>query len=113
MGKNKVNDGLAQLRKGVLDIAVLSLLRQRSRYGGEVVEELAERSVLAAAAGTIYPLLTRFRTAGWVETTWQESSIGPPRKYYALTRTGHAELARLVAAWHALTESLTDLLEES
>ncbi|MDO5682186.1 MAG: PadR family transcriptional regulator [Propionibacteriaceae bacterium] len=107
------DDELAQLRKGVLEIAVLALLRGRPRYGGELVDALAERPALAVGAGTIYPLLTRLRTAGWVDTTWEESPLGPPRKYYALTADGRAELVRLSAAWEQLVDSLTTLLEES
>lgn len=106
-------DGLTQMRKGVLDIAVLALLRHRPHYGGEIVDALAERPALSVAAGTVYPLLTRLRTAGWVETTWEESPVGPPRKYYALTPAGRAELTRLAAAWRQLAASVTTLLEES
>lgn len=107
------DDNLTQLRKGVLEIAVLALLGHRPHYGGEIVDALAERPALAVAAGTVYPLLTRLHTAGWVATTWTESPVGPPRKYYALTPAGQAELARLTAAWRHLATSLTTLLEES
>lgn len=113
MARLKKDDELAQLRKGVLEIAVLALLRDRERYGGELVDALAERPALAVGAGTIYPLLTRLRTAGWVDTTWEESPVGPPRKYYALTLAGRSELARLAAAWRQLSASITTLLEES
>lgn len=109
----KRDDELAQLRKGVLEIAVLALLRDRPRYGGELVDALAERPALAVSPGTVYPLLTRLRTAGRVETTWEESPVGPPRKYYALTPAGRSELVRLSAAWRELADSLTTLLEES
>jgi PadR family transcriptional regulator PadR len=109
----KKDEELAQLRKGVLEIAVLALLRVRPHYGGELVEALAERPALATGAGTIYPLLTRLRRAGWVDTTWEESPVGPPRKYYTLTPPGRAELTRLSAAWRQLADSLTALLEES
>lgn len=113
MARVKKDDELAQLRKGIVEIAVLALLRDRSRYGGELVDALAERPALAVSAGTVYPLLTRLRTAGWVETTWEESPVGPPRKYYTLTQKGRAELTRLSAAWRQLSDSLTALLEES
>lgn len=113
MTRGKKEDELAQLRKGVLEIAVLALLRDRPRYGGELVDALAERPPLAVGAGTVYPLLTRLRTAGWVDTTWEESPVGPPRKYYTLTPAGRSELTRLSAAWRHLADSLTVLLEES
>lgn len=113
MVRRMKDDQLAQLRKGVLEIAVLALLRDGARYGGELVDALAERPALAVSAGTVYPLLTRLRTAGWVDTTWQESPVGPPRKYYTLTPAGRAELTRLSAAWRQLADSLIALLEES
>ncbi|OYO04784.1 PadR family transcriptional regulator [Enemella evansiae] len=109
------NDGsadLSQLRKGVLELAVLALLRRRPHYGGELAEALADSEGLAASAGTLYPLLTRLRTAGWVDTSWQESPSGPPRKYYTLTRAGRQQLARLERSWATLVRSVDELLEE-
>lgn len=103
---------VVQLRKGILEIAILALLRARPRYGAELVDELARRPVLAAGAGTVYPLLTRLRSAGQVSTYWQESPLGPPRKYYSLTRQGEAELDGLSRTWHDLTASLADILQE-
>lgn len=113
MATGNRGDGLAQFRKGVLEIAVLALLRDRARYGGEIVEALADRPALAAPPGTIYPLLTRLRTSEWVETTWVESPLGPPRKYYALTPSGRARFSRLSESWRQVAQSLTTLLEES
>lgn len=103
---------LSQLRKGVLELAVLALLRRRPHYGGELTEALAAHEGLDASTGTLYPLLTRLRTAGWVDNTWQESPSGPPRKYYALTRTGRQQLNRLERSWATLVRSLDELLEE-
>lgn len=102
----------AQLRKGVLELAILALLDSTESYGGEIVATLAETPGLEASAGTVYPLLTRLRTAKLVETTWVESPSGPPRKYYSLTPAGRAELAAGAQAWRQLAHALDTLLEE-
>lgn len=107
------DEHVAQLRKGVLELAILSLLQGRARYGGEIVDELARRPGLEARAGTVYPLLTRLRTAGLVSTRWQESPAGPPRKYYELTAAGRQEMRTLAASWQQLTTALTGLLAEA
>lgn len=102
----------AQLRKGVLELAILALLDSTESYGGEIVSTLAQRPGLEASAGTVYPLLTRLRTAKLVETTWVESPAGPPRKYYRLTDAGRTELTAGARAWRQLTHALDTLLEE-
>ena len=91
--------------------SILALLHGNRRYGGEMVDELAGRPGLDASAGTVYPLLTRLKTAGLVETEWQESPAGPPRKYYRLTGGGVAALAESTRAWRDLATALDGLLE--
>lgn len=105
------NDHAVQLRKGVLELAILALLERQARYGGEIVEELGARPGLEASAGTVYPLLTRLRGSGLVETTWRESPVGPPRKYYTLTPAGHTAMAALASSWRELNAALSGLLE--
>ncbi len=108
------DEKVAQLRKGVLELAILALLQQRTlQYGGEIVEALNERPGLEASAGTVYPLLTRLKTSGLVETHWQESPVGPPRKYYRLSPDGHGALAESLSAWRALTAAMDDLIGET
>jgi PadR family transcriptional regulator, regulatory protein PadR len=76
---NKEQDGWAsQLRKGVIELAVLGLLAREPKYGSQLVEELAARPELAITAGTVYPLVARLAKAGLVTSTWQESPVGPP-----------------------------------
>ncbi len=101
-----------QLRKGVLELAILAMLERHPCYGGQIVEELGARPGLEASSGTVYPLLTRLRTAGLVDTVWQESPVGPPRKYYTLTPTGRREMESLTLAWREMTVALDGLLEE-
>ena len=100
----------SQLRKGVLELAVLGLLESESRYGSSLVDELAGRPGLALSAGTVYPLLARLAKAGLVSTTWQESPVGPPRKYYALSDAGRKRLAGLTAEFRAVAAAMATLL---
>lgn len=111
MANTEPDDRVARLRKGVLELAILALLDDAQAYGGEIVEKLAARGSLAATAGTVYPLLTRLRKAGAVETTWEESPVGPPRKYYRLTSAGHADLAAGARAWDGLATDMSALLK--
>ncbi len=107
------SDRVAQLRKGVLELAILGLLRTRESYGGEIVADLGARPGLDASAGTVYPLLTRLKTSGLVDTRWEESTAGPPRKYYRLSLAGRAALADGTQAWRGLVHALDSLLEVS
>lgn len=104
------DERVAQLRKGVLELAILAILSGGQAYGGELVERLAEHDGLAASRGTVYPLLARLKKAGAVVTSWEESPVGPPRKYYALTDSGRASLVDLRAAWAELHDAVTQLL---
>ncbi|MES9509459.1 PadR family transcriptional regulator [Streptomyces sp. NPDC000609] len=89
----------AQLRKGVLEYCVLALMRDRPRYGVELLAALEESGALATSQGTVYPLLSRLRRDDLVTTTWQESAVGPPRRYYALTGSGRAALEEFTLLW--------------
>ena len=90
---------LAQMRRGTLQYCVLSLLADDERYGFDLVRELAEVDGMVTTEGTIYPLLSRLRRDGLVETSWQESPAGPPRRYYRLTDAGRASLEGFVREW--------------
>src|SRR5918995_42713 len=79
---------LSQMRRGVLEYCVLSLLVGDSRYGFDLVRRLGDVDGMVTSEGTIYPLLSRLRREGWVTTTWVESEAGPPRRYYAITPAG-------------------------
>jgi PadR family transcriptional regulator PadR len=106
------SDRVAQLRKGVLELAILGLLRAGESYGGEIVLALSGRPGLDASAGTVYPILSRLKTSGLVDTTWVESASGPPRKYYRLSTAGSAALTEGTQAWRGLVHALDSLLEE-
>ncbi len=103
---------LAQLRRGAIQYCVLALLRDRDRYGFELTRELAGTGGLVTSEGTVYPLLARLRHEGLVETTWQESSQGPPRRYYRLTAEGHHALAAFTAQWRRFRDAIDAVLDE-
>lgn len=101
--------GLAQLRRGVLEHCVLALLQHEERYGYDLVTELAEEGLLASE-GTIYPLLSRLRKEELVATSWRESPSGPPRRYYSLTPRGSLALADFILSWTELKHSVDRIL---
>ena len=103
---------VSQFRKGALELAILALLAEGELYGVEIVDRLGTRAGLQASAGTVYPLLGRLKKAGVVDTTWRESPVGPPRKYYRLSLAGRRELAEMTAAWRDLASALDALLSE-
>lgn len=102
-----------QIRKGLADLAVLTLLARESTYGSDLVSRLAAHPALAMASGTVYPLLNRLKAAGLLSTRWQESPLGPPRKYYSLTPEGNRALEAMRASWKDVVTDLTNILEES
>jgi PadR family transcriptional regulator PadR len=101
---------VSQLRRGVLQHCVLALLRDGPRYGVEVVKVLGQAEALAVSEGTIYPLLSRLRRDGLVETSWQESPTGPPRRYYALTPAGHRSLDGFATEWSRFRDAVDRML---
>ncbi len=102
---------LAQLRRGTLEYCVLALLRDEELYGFELVRRLELAEGLITSEGTIYPLLARLRREGWVDTRWQESPSGPPRKYYRLTTAGSEALRHFIAEWENFTKGVNGILE--
>jgi PadR family transcriptional regulator PadR len=99
-----------QLRKGCLELAVLATLWDGRRYGLEILELLESESDLIVSEGTVYPLLSRLRTAGLVRSEWVESESGHPRKYYALTAAGQRRALEMAAAWTHFSSSMSKLL---
>lgn len=95
----------AQMRKGILEYCILSVLSRNSCYASDIIKELKEAEVIVVE-GTLYPLLTRQKNAGLLSYRWEESQQGPPRKYYELTAEGRAHLAELDNSWKALVESV-------
>ena len=103
---------LAQLRRGTLEYCVLALLRDDERYGFELVRGLSEVDGMLTSEGTIYPLLSRLRRDGLVETTWKESSAGPPRRYYRLTAAGKEALEWFTGEWIRFRNGVDQVLDK-
>ncbi|MBU4337473.1 MAG: PadR family transcriptional regulator [Actinobacteria bacterium] len=106
------SDRAVQLRKGVLELAILAVLDREECYSIEIIERLAAYPALTATPGTVYPLLARLDKAGLVGTRWAEAAGGPPRKYYRLTREGRASLSGGAAAWVELSSAMNDILRD-
>lgn len=96
----------AQMRKGILEYCILSVLSRNSCYATDIIRELKEAKVIVVE-GTLYPLLTRQKNAGLLSYRWEESQQGPPRKYYELTAEGRKYLEELDKAWEELVESVS------
>ena len=95
-----------QMRKGLLELCVLMVLRNRRMYGYDIAKTLSVVDGLVTGEGTIYPILSRFKKDGLVETTLVESAEGPARKYYQLTERGRALLTKMRAAWAAVRDGI-------
>lgn len=108
-----MSEGATQLRKGVIELAILALLRRGPRYGKEIVDTLATYPGLEASTGTVYPLLTRLTKTGAVRPEWEESPLGPPRKYYHLTAAGLATFTTQHAAWTTMHTAVATLIGET
>lgn len=96
------------MRKGMLEFCTLLIVSRDTAYASDILNELKQADLIVVE-GTLYPLLTRLKSEGFLEYDWQESASGPPRKYYSLTPTGKARLADMKATWKSLVESITTL----
>jgi PadR family transcriptional regulator, regulatory protein PadR len=103
---------MSQMRRGAIEYCVLALLRRRQWYGFELAQALAEADGLVTSEGTIYPLLSRLRRDGLVDSAWQESPQGPPRRYYSLTSEGTAALGAFAGQWATFRDAVDRLLTE-
>jgi PadR family transcriptional regulator, regulatory protein PadR len=95
----------AQMRKGVLEFCILSLLSAKEAYTSELIDNL-KQSKLLVVEGTVYPLLTRLKNDGLLEYRWEESVSGPPRKYYKTTVAGDEFLEELRKTWKDLVDAV-------
>ena len=93
------------MRKGILDYCILAILASGDSYAPAIIAEL-KRAEMIVVEGTLYPILTRMKNAGYLTYRWEESPQGPPRKYYTLTEDGKAYLKSLDEAWDMLVEQI-------
>lgn len=102
----------AQMRKGVLEFCILSILSDGEHYPTEIIERMKNAKLLIVE-GTLYPLLTRLKNDGLLSYRWEESTSGPPRKYFTLTEQGKANLNVLTESWNELTASVNNILQQT
>jgi PadR family transcriptional regulator PadR len=95
----------AQMRKGVLEFCILSVLKEKDAYTSEILDTLKTAKLLVVE-GTVYPLLTRLKNDGLLNYRWEESVSGPPRKYYRLTELGQEFLTELNSTWTELSDAV-------
>ena len=98
----------AQMRKGVLEFCILSILSNEDAYVSDIIKRL-KYAQLIVVEGTLYPLLNRLKNAGLLNYRWEESTSGPPRKYYGLTKQGTLALMELSASWTSLVNAVSQL----
>ena len=100
-----------QMKKGILEYCVLHIISRGEVYTSDLMTELAQAR-LVVVEGTLYPLLTRLKNAGWLEYKWVESAFGPPRKYYSLTALGRDMLAQMDQTWQETKQAVSMIVEK-
>jgi PadR family transcriptional regulator PadR len=101
----------ATIRKGLLEFVILSIVAAQPVYVADMLKRLSATE-FATQEGTLYPLLSKMRRDGFVDYEWQESGVGPPRKYYRLTEKGRRQLAELGEYWARLNATIAQLGQE-
>ncbi|MCF8227277.1 MAG: PadR family transcriptional regulator [Bacteroidales bacterium] len=106
-----VENAKAQMRKGVLEFCILAILSKKDCYASEIISTMKEKDLIIVE-GTLYPLLTRQKNAGLLSYRWEESTQGPPRKYYALTKKGKKYMDELKGSWKELIDSVNSIISK-
>jgi len=104
----KIDNAKAQMRKGVLEYCILTILSQQDCYASDIINRLKDARLIVVE-GTLYPLLTRQKNAGLLSYRWEESQQGPPRKYYRLTDAGKDFLKELDLSWEELVVAVQSI----
>ncbi|MCD6180004.1 MAG: PadR family transcriptional regulator [Bacteroidales bacterium] len=98
-----------QMRKGVLELCTLSIISKKDAYASDIIDTL-KASDLIVVEGTLYPMLTRLKNEGLLSYRWEESTSGPPRKYYQLTTDGKETLNKLKQSWEDLNKTVNQII---
>ncbi len=106
----KIENAKAQMRKGVLEYCILLVLKNEPLYAGDILEGLKQARMIVVE-GTLYPLLTRLKNDKLLAYRWEESTQGPPRKYYELTDAGRKFLGELEGSWNELVGAVSTVKE--
>jgi PadR family transcriptional regulator, regulatory protein PadR len=105
-----IDNTASQMRKGVLEFCILSVIKQGEAYPSDIIEKMKGAN-LNILEGTLYPLLTRLKNAEFLTYRWVESNSGPPRKYFSLTEKGATFYTELEATWNELANAVKTLTE--
>lgn len=108
---SNVENVKSQMRRGVLEYCILSILDRKDSYASSILAELREAN-MTVVEGTIYPLLIRQKNQGLLTYRWEESPQGPPRKYYMITEKGRQALAEMDAVWHEIAGTIRILRDK-
>jgi PadR family transcriptional regulator PadR len=100
-----VDNVKAQMRKGILEYCILSILSRGDSYAPQIISELKEADMIVVE-GTLYPLLARQKNQGLLAYRWEESPQGPPRKYYMITERGREVLQDLDVVWEKIVSQI-------
>lgn len=103
-----VENSKAQMRKGVLEYCILLMLSRKDAYASDIINQLKDAKLIVVE-GTLYPLLTRQKNAGLLTYRWEESTQGPPRKYYTITEIGKSYIKELNKSWLELVKSIESI----
>ena len=106
--ENTAENVRAQMRKGVLEYCILSILSRREAYASSIIDAMKQANMIVVE-GTLYPLLIRQKNQGLLTYRWEESPQGPPRKYYMITEKGREQLTEMDAAWTEMVETIDTL----
>lgn len=99
-----------QMRKGILELCILSIIQRGDLYASDIIDELKQAEMIVVE-GTLYPLLSRLKNADLLNYRWEESTSGPPRKYYSLTEKGNKFLDELKQTWNQLQQTVNRITQ--
>lgn len=107
-----VENSKAQMKKGVLEYCILSIISRGEAYASDIIDEMKEAKLIVVE-GTLYPLLSRLKNDGLLSYNWVESKSGPPRKYYQLTKEGELFMAELSKTWNELGNAVDHIINKT
>jgi len=107
----KIENTIAQMKKGVLEMCILSIINNNESYPSDIISQLKSADLIVVE-GTLYPLLTRLKNAELLDYRWEESTQGPPRKYYEVTPKGEKFIDELDTAWQDINAVISNIKEK-
>ncbi len=102
----------SELRRGAVELCLLSVLKRREAYGYEIIERVRDKAGMLLTESTVYPILARLTNDGLLETRQEPSPHGPPRRYFRLTTVGKQRLKGMIAHWKLFQRSVSILIED-